>query len=162
MVGYYGWLYVHRRRRWGGLGGGCSPPELGQMGNFWAQEVIFGHSWHAQKLIICPKVAKLPKNFSGNAPQPPNWTRSATPMVIRFRFWFYSCQADKNQLGPFVTKSKSVSLKLGRISWHLAQNSLMHWNACQTFLEDKISWHNGTWVTPKRRFPYYPRAPTFP
>ena len=36
--------FRHRRRRWEVWGGGCSPPEFGQMGNFWPQEVIFGHS----------------------------------------------------------------------------------------------------------------------
>ena len=57
----------------GGVWGAAASPEFGQMGNFRAQEVIFGHSWHAQKLLICPKIAKLPKNFSGNAPQPPQF-----------------------------------------------------------------------------------------
>ena len=33
----------------GGSGGAAAPPDLGQMADFWAQEAIFGLSWHAQK-----------------------------------------------------------------------------------------------------------------
>ena len=41
-----------------GDGGGLQPPppDLGQIANFWAQEVIFGRSCYAQKLLSCPKV----------------------------------------------------------------------------------------------------------
>ena len=65
-----------------GDGGAAAPPEFGQMVSFWAQDFIFGHSRQAQKLLSCPKVAKLPKNFSGSTFQrPTNSTRSATPML---------------------------------------------------------------------------------
>ena len=57
----------------GGSGGAAAPPDLGQMANFWAQEAIFGHSWHAQKLLNCPKIAKLPKNFRAAKLQPPQF-----------------------------------------------------------------------------------------
>ena len=52
------------------------------MGNFWTQEVIFGHSLLAQELIICLKIAKLAKNFSGNAPQAPQLNALCYACVI--------------------------------------------------------------------------------
>ena len=56
----------------GGSGGAAAPPpDLGQMANFWVKEAIFGHSWHAQKRLSCPKIAKLSKNFGAAKLQPP-------------------------------------------------------------------------------------------
>ena len=55
----------------GGSGGAAAPPpELRQIDSFWTQEVIFGHSWHAQKLQNCPKVPELLKNFRAAKLQP--------------------------------------------------------------------------------------------
>ena len=51
----------------GGLGGGVAAPWfLGKWAIFGHKRLFFGQSWHAQKLLICPKIAELPKHFSGN------------------------------------------------------------------------------------------------
>ena len=91
---------------------GCSPLTFGQIGNFWAREVIFGHSWRAQKLLSWPKVAKLPKKCwaAKLQPAPPaNSNSTATPMQ---KGWDWDSLPEPPHVGQLLSRVHVLIRKL--------------------------------------------------